>query len=281
MIIIFRCVHPGPGITGIKGFAVFRAFEFIKFSQPEKFFHRVQFRSCLLPEIKPHPKSKVAAEPVDIKGGDPPFHGVDHRAAHVAVVKIKFDNIIHARSGFEIAGSRIAVIIFRVIPCPGMVPARMIGHPVDDHFHPHFMRLPYQLPEILRCSEFGIDGTIIAAGIITAQRAFFIFFRDRGQRHEPERLHAHLLQPRQGTGESGESALPRVLPQVHFINIGLVRPFHYFKPVSHIVLLQRKDKTQIPSRCILGPNSLYGFPQRARRIAAVAAINFIFQILSR
>ena len=88
---------------------------------------------------------------------------------------------------------RIPFVKIRVFCGPTMIPARVIGHPIDDHFEPHVMGFFHEAFEIIQCAKFLGNRHVIGTGIIAPHAALSILLGNRRNGHEPERMHAHIL----------------------------------------------------------------------------------------
>ena len=123
-------MHPGPGIAGIKSLEISWMIKRIAFCQPEQRFYFFQRCSCFYPKIQLHPKSKITTEAINITFLYPKLHSGNHGFTQIRIIKIQFDNIIHAAGFFKIIRCSVSLIIIRAFHRPHMIPACMIGHPI-------------------------------------------------------------------------------------------------------------------------------------------------------
>src|ERR1044071_6353104 len=100
-------------------------------------------------------------------------------------MKIQLDNIIHARGYLKIPGGRIFFIVIGMLHCPFVIPASMIGHPINDHFETKFMGVSDKNPEIVKSTKLGVDRYVIRSRVITSQDSLFIFLSNGSDGHKP------------------------------------------------------------------------------------------------
>src|SRR5262249_55899205 len=129
---------------------------------------------------------------------------------------------------------RVLTIIFRMLGRPAVIPARMVGDPIDHDPEPQLMGLGYEAFEIVHRAELGVSGSIVGAGIIAAEGTEAFGHADRGNGHEPEYVDPHVFQAGHLFGESVKGAFPGVLTNVHFIDIGRIDPVRRAKISTHI-----------------------------------------------
>jgi len=203
----------------------------VGFGQHEHGFHAVEFSPGLVPERRRHLAGDVAAETVDVGFAHPVQHRVRHPfpQAGLAPVEARHVGPVFGFGAIGVGdGIDLALVVLEIPVAvflrPRVVERGVVRHPVDDHVHAQPVRLFDQCLEVVERAEFRIDGRVIAHGVIAAQRVLAVLFADRLDRHQPQDVHAHLFQARQMLGKCLERALGRVLPDVHFVDIGVARP---------------------------------------------------------
>ena len=89
----------------------------------------------------------------------------------------------------------------------------VIDH-INHALHAEGMNGVHQLAEVLHCAVAGVDGAVIPVGIRAAQAAFFVFYPDRVNRHEPDDVRAEGFDALEIRDDGEKSALFRVAADV-------------------------------------------------------------------
>ena len=129
----------------------------------------------------------------------------------------------------------IQVVPVAVLTGPGMVAARMVGHPVENYLEALFVGNVQEVVEVLQCAELGVHGTIILDGVIAAERAFAAFHSNRMDGHQPKDVDAQFGKPVKLRLDGGKGSFRGELAHVHLIDDGVLRPFG-MEYMGHIFL---------------------------------------------
>ena len=159
-----------------------------------------QLRNSFFPKVIGYLRGNIAAKTVNSKGVNPVQHVGNHGRSHIGIVVVEIGHI-GPTPGF--AGSRIngvndvAGCVLRIpigLRCnPWMVPARMVGYPVDDDAHAQGVDAVDQSSEVTVCAKFGIDAPVVGNGIIASQTSLALAEAHRMDRHEPQDIYPHSL----------------------------------------------------------------------------------------
>ena len=89
------------------------------------------------PEVGRHAVGHVAAETVDAHLNHPELHGVDHGKTHVAVVVVQVGHVVPVPGTRMNDGVSLSVVgvPVRMGFQPGVIPGRVVGHPVEYDAH--------------------------------------------------------------------------------------------------------------------------------------------------
>ena len=104
------------------------------------------------------------------------------------------------------------------------VPGSLTGHDVHDHFHAELVRFIDQTLEVVGGAVVGIDGVKVAHSERTANGAFLHLFADGMNRHQPENVHAKILQIIQPRGNRIEVAFLGKVAREDFIDNRAAEP---------------------------------------------------------
>src|SRR5690606_24892335 len=106
------------------------------FCQHENRLDGIQLCSGIFPEINWYKRSYIAPEPVNIKFPDPIFQCFGHVFPEFRLAVIKLDNIIVIPPwcGAEFAVSGLSIPL-RMFSSKGIVPAAVVGHPIQNDIH--------------------------------------------------------------------------------------------------------------------------------------------------
>ena len=107
---------------------------------------------------------------------------------------------------------------------PHVVRSGLVRDPVQDYLESQLMGLGEQVLEVFHRPEFGIDLLVVGDGVVGAQGALAAFGADLVHGHEPEDVHAQVLQAGKLGFDALESAFGGELADVHFIHHGVVGP---------------------------------------------------------
>ena len=145
----------------------------------------------ILPEVGRHAVGHIAAETVDAHFDYPELHGINHGLAHVLIIIIEVSHV------FPIPGLRtnngiclgIVCVPIRVLFHPGMIPSRVVGHPVEDDSHPMLMADLGEVLEIVDGAELRCDGLVVADAV---GRVLALLDADGVDRHHPHHVDAQI-----------------------------------------------------------------------------------------
>ncbi len=180
---------------------------------------------CLHPEIVRHIVGGIAAETIHPDLGHPPFHRVNHREPHFGIVEVQVGHVRPVRVfgedyvPFPVLG--VPVLVFR----PGVVPSRVVCHPVHDYGHSAFVAGGNHLAEAFNCPKFGVDRFVVTdavRGIFGVHLAYGI------NRHEPHYICAEFPYVVQPFFNGRERILRSEHPRVYLIH-------HHILCVRHII----------------------------------------------
>ena len=135
----------------------------------------------------------VASESVHAHFLDPVLHALDHLGAHLIVIVIELSGIRPIVGRYDIAVF-IGFVPVLVLGDPRVIPAGMIGYPVQNDLEALFVSGGHQVLEIVQCAEFGVHVLIIGDRVVGAQRTLAFCLADRMDRHEPQGVDARLLE---------------------------------------------------------------------------------------
>ncbi len=105
-----------------------------------------------------------------------------------------------------------------------MVGRGVVGHIVEDDAHAQLVGAVEEPLEIGHRTELGVDGAVVADGVVGTQRPLAALFADGIDGHEPHDVDAQLAQTGQLPFGGGESALGGELAHVHFVEYGAAGP---------------------------------------------------------
>ena len=197
------------------------------------------------PEGGRHLHRHVTTEAIDVVVPHPEGHRILHGGIEsilLSALPIQLGHIdpIGARGRLD-AAVFVEQVVTQTngIAGPDRVEGRVVGDPVDDDLHAVVMGGSDEGIEVLPGSVIRVECFVVlntvGAPEGTAARlhqvvvlvlpALPVHLADRMHRHEPDDVHAQLLD----AGEVGSSApkvtLGAVLPDIHFIDHGIPRPF--------------------------------------------------------
>src|SRR6185312_7468092 len=211
--------------------AIFGQVRLVAFGQHEQGLHFPETADASPPKIAGDIPGDIAAKAVYIGRHDPVLHRCDHAVAQNGVVIIQLTRV----RPVEWYGSLARAVLFikvRVLRKPAVIGAGVVRHPVQDHLHPFGMSRIHQVTKIGQRAEFGIDGGVIGYRVIAAQAALSVDPADRIDGHEPQYIHAHGFQSVEMPAERLESALRRILAEIHLIDVGPAEPGRVFKRLT-------------------------------------------------
>ena len=187
---------------------------------------RVFFPECrqnLRPEILRDLIGHVAAESVHA-ALQPEVHALPHLGAHLGAAVVELGDV-----GPVVFDDRISLCVTNIpfrglLRHPRMVRRGVVGHPVQDDLEPLRVCRGEEVVEVGERAEFRVDVAVVPDGVIGAQGALAALLPDGIGRHDPEDVHAQLLQQGQVAFRRGESAFRRELADVEFIDEPVARP---------------------------------------------------------
>ena len=100
----------------------------------------------------------------------------------------------------------------------------MIRHEVENDFQTESVGLGYEMVEIRIVAEFGIDGGVVANGIVGAEASLALLLTYFINRHKPHNVHTEFLETGQLLCGSLKVAFRSVLAHVHFIYYAVIGP---------------------------------------------------------
>ncbi len=158
----------------------------------------VKFLAGFGPEIDWYAVGHVYPEAVDTDILDPVGHGRDHAIAHFVVVVVEVGHVgpAPAFAGGGVDGVGDLAILFGVevgvLLDPGVIPAGVVGHPVDDGVHAGRVDGVEHLPEVLHGAEVGVDVFVVGYRVGATEFALAVFLADGVDGHEPKNVDAHI-----------------------------------------------------------------------------------------
>ena len=176
-----------------------------------------------LPEFGRDLTGGVAAEAIDTLF-QPEAHGVVLGGPDGLVLVVEAPGIGPVVLPDGVAVGVALVEVGRLFGHPHVVRSGLVGHPVQDDLESQFVGLRQQVFEVFHRPEFGIDLLVVGNGVVGAQGALAAFGADLVHGHQPEDVHAQVLQAGKLGFDAPEGSLGRELADIHFIHHGVVGP---------------------------------------------------------
>ncbi len=189
---------------------------------------RPELREGISPEVLRHLKGHVAPESVD-SSVQPETHTLLHLSPHLLGRVVEFRDVRPIIFNDRVAARIADVPIGRLLSDPRMIWRGVVGHPVDDDLEPKVVHRLHKMVEILKGSELRIDVAVVLDGVVGTKGSLAALLSDRIDRHQPDHIHAQLLELREFLLGCRECALSGRLSGVQLIDHsvpGPVRLFH-------------------------------------------------------
>ena len=143
----------------------------------------------ILPEVGRYTVGYVTAKAIDTHFNNPELHSINHRLAHILIIIVQVGYIfpipwLRADDGVDLF---VAGVPIRMFLHPGMIPRRVVGHPIENNAHTVLMAHLRQMLEIVDSAKLWGDGLVVADAIRRIL-AFLNAYRING--HHPHHVHA-------------------------------------------------------------------------------------------
>ncbi len=176
----------------------------------------------LRPEVRGHLARGIEAESIDIIGTHPEDKHVGDIATQLWVAIIESRDVCPV-VGIENFAGRVMLIEVGVLH-QRAVPRGVVQDHIKDHAHMSLVSFRNQPEQVLLCAVRGTDPVVITYRIRAAQGAFFLFLAGRIDGHQPQHIHAKMIEVVEACRDAIKIAFGREVARKDLVDDGAGEP---------------------------------------------------------